>query len=260
MRILKRNSLILAIILSGILSACNGGLSDKFHMEKRYWDLSDYNEAVNQIKYFTKEDEQYPNYSNPETSPVFKKIVSIENVSVVLKDEALGLSHKNKFAEGMFKLQQDLFKTYNKIDRQDKFVYPVELVDIEDFGMKVQPLYFQLGNDQIVKNATDPESAEVKRMVNGNVQTMVGNFVNNINFIRHEEALNEEAKKRYAETIKDNITKLISDYPDANYTSMLSAVKTIQKRIKDAEIKKSFDHIQELITANIEQKEKKTQE
>jgi hypothetical protein len=88
MKLLKSLSFVLASLL---IFSCGSRLSDNFHMEKRYWDISDYEDALRQLKYHTPEEEGYPRLSDPLTAPVFVKLVDIENVSVVLEDEELGL-------------------------------------------------------------------------------------------------------------------------------------------------------------------------
>src|SRR5690606_27389081 len=149
-----------------ILSSC--GQQSRFPLDKRYWDVNDYDQVIFEIEFKTPEGEAYPSLSDPELSPVFNKLVDKENVSVVVTDEALGLRHRSQFAEEMFEQCRDLTKIYSVMDREDKFVYDREFVETLKFMLFVEIHYFKLGNEVILEEADDPNSTGVKNIIQNN--------------------------------------------------------------------------------------------
>lgn len=240
MKLLKSLSLVLASL---IIFSCGSKLSDNFHMEKRYWDVSDYEAALRQLKYHTPEEQGYPRLSDPLTAPVFIKLVDKENVSVVLEDEELGLKYKNELAQEYFDITRDVIEIYQGLDIQDKFIYPIELVKAVEFGLHTQLLYFKVGNDNVIKNAVNPEAANIKKTVRRNEQIIADNFKIYIDFLTKEDALNDEAKTLYAEMIIEYYSRLIEEFPKANYAKIKSSAKLISEKVSSTEIKDALDYI-----------------
>lgn len=244
MKLLK--TLGLAIIAM-ITINCNQKLPDKFHMEKRYWDPSDYQAALGQLKYGTSSEEGYPRLSDPFTAPVYNKLVDLNNVSVILEDETLGLKYRNEMSQKFFDYSQDIRKLYQKIDIQDKFIYPVELVGAIEFGLGTQLLYFKVGNDQIIKNAVNPNAKDIKRIINRNEQIIADNFKNDIEFLTKEDSFTDEALKQYAKIINKYFTRLINEFPGANYSKIKNTSTLILKKVKSKELKKSLENLIKII-------------
>lgn len=240
MKIFKLTSLILVVVL---FFSCSSKLPESFHMNKRFWDISDYQAAINQIRYATPKEEGYPRLSDPLTSPVFRKLVDKQNVSVILEDKQLGVKHKNQVAQEFFDVSREIIEIYQAIDIQDKFVYPQELVKAIEFGLHTQILYFKVGNDEIIKDAINPEASEIKSLVTHNEQIIANNFNNYITFLTKADALNDTAIKEYSEMINVYFTKLIKEFPSADYSTIKNTAKTIIIKVKSSVLKKSLEDL-----------------
>lgn len=237
MKISRLTSFILIAIL---FSGCGSKLPEDYHMEKKYWDISDYDEAIRYIKYSLPKEEGCPRLSDPTTAPVFMKLVDKQNVSVILEDNSLGLKHRNKVAEDFFRTSQDIITIYRELDKQDKFIYPVELEKAIEFGLHTQLLYFKVGNEAIIKDAVNPEDYETKRIITENEQTIADNFNNYIEFLTKEDAFNEPAIMEYAELIKIYFDRLIKEFPRANYTTIKNTAITVNTKVKSIVLKKAL--------------------
>ena len=129
---MKRKTLGYSILSVAILVlfACNSNdVAETYRLDKKFWDVKDYENAIRNIKY-TKQDEKKPCYSVPDKAAVFRKMVDKSNISVVVEDKELGLSHRSEFASQMFNQYRDLADVYLETDREDKYVYPLEVADI----------------------------------------------------------------------------------------------------------------------------------
>lgn len=229
------------IAVMGLIVSCGSKLPDDYHIEKKYWDTSDYDAAIRYLKYSLKEEEGYPRLSDPLTSPVFNKLVDKQNVSVVLEDEQLGLKHRNDVAQGFFDAAGDLFKIYQVIDIRDKFVYPLELVRVIDFYLYTQILYFRVGNDKIIKDNVDPDDPDTKRVLKRNEQAIADNFNNYLEFLAKEDAFNDAALLEYANVINVHFHKLIDEFPMANYSTIKNSANLLIKKVKSSDLKKALE-------------------
>ena len=149
MKIIKYS---LLIILYLILSSCKTE-NHEFPIEKRYWDLSDYDDAILELRYGYKDDESLPTFDNPENRIIVEKLTDHQNYKVVLDDKELGLKHRNEVASTFFNKWKDMNKIYSDTDRKDNYIYEEEMLKVWHFGLELQLKYFKLGNDQIKKNA-----------------------------------------------------------------------------------------------------------
>ena len=77
--------------------SCNS-TSDEFHLQKKYWDAGDYENALRLINYQSTKSEKLPNYADPAKKAVFVKLADANNFKVVLEDQAQGLTHRNDFS------------------------------------------------------------------------------------------------------------------------------------------------------------------
>jgi hypothetical protein len=240
----------LGIVLAMLIISCNT-VSNKFHMEKKYWDLEDYSSALSAIRYDIPADEKLPCLADEETSKIFEKLVDKQNILVVADDNSLGITHRAKFTSEMFNYFKSMHEAYDDIDKQDKFVYPMELVAIKDFGMFLQIYYFKLGNDEIIKNASNPEEPETITLLKSNSQTIVDNFQNQIDILVKEEAFSMDAMEKYSHAIDTNFAKLIATFPNANYSELSMSVDRILKKAKSSAIINSLSKLQGLLTEKL---------
>lgn len=240
MKLLRLTGLFL---LEFILFGCGSKLPENYHMEKRYWDVADYKDALRQINFRTPEEEGLPRFSDPVTAPVVKKLTDKQNVSVVLEDEQLGLNYRNKVATDFFHVSKDVINIYQQMDVQDKYIYPLELVSAIEFGLHTQILYFKIGNDAIISDAVNPEASDVKRIVRKNEQTVVNNFELYIEYLTKEEAFNEAALKKYAEVLNEYFTRLTTEFKDADFSGLKKTASLMQEKVKNPEIKAALDDL-----------------
>lgn len=237
---MKTFKLIGFLLVAVLVFSCKSKLPESYHMDKRYWDVSDYDEAIRYIKYSLPKEEGNPRLTDPLTAPVFMKLVDKQNVSVVLDDNLLGLKHRNEVAEEFFKSARDIIEIYRALDNQDKFIYPIELVRAIEFGLHTQLLYFKVGNNAIVKDAVNPDNSDVKRVITSNEQTVANNFNIYLEILTKEDAFNEFAIKEYAKLIDIYFSKLIKEFPSADYSTIKNTAKIMNAKVKSPVLKKAL--------------------
>lgn len=230
------NKRVLILLVSAYLFIIGCSSESRFPTEKRFWTPDDYREAIWQIQYRTPKGEEYPRFSNSETSIVIQKLVDPQNYEVVLDDTELGLNHRNEVAQAFFDQYKELQKAYRVMDIQDKYVYAQELIEIEKFGLGLQIKYFRLGNDRIIEQSDAPESARTKEILTSNEQTLIKNFTIYLDDIGDERYFSSHAPL-LAEGISIHFFKLIETYPNANYGAMLSKANLILKKVQSEELK-----------------------
>lgn len=240
---MKITNLFILVLVSIVLGACGSGLPDSYHMEKRYWDTEDYKFALNQIQYDASNEEGLPRLSDPVTAPVFEKLVDFENVSVVLADEQLGLDHRSKVSQEYFDIAKRITKAYQVMDVQDKQVYPLEFIKAIEFSLKTQLLYFKVGNDAILEYSIDSTSAETRSTVTNNEQRIADNFANYIEMLAKENSFNEAALKEYSNIIKECYTRLIKEFPYADYSYLKKISEKIIKKSQSNDIKEALEFL-----------------
>ncbi len=229
------NSKIFAFLMMSVaLVSC--GDNSKFPIEKRFWTPDDYDYTIRQIAYVTPEDEEYPRFSNPETSIVIQKLLDPQNYEVVLDDTELGLNHRNDVSQAFFDKIQDMEKAYSKMDVQDKYVYAQELIEMHKFGLGFQLKYFKLGNERILAQSDAPDAARTKEIITSNDQTIVRNFTIYLDHIGDEKYY-EPYAPLLAEGITTHFFSLIEQYPNANYDGMLNKANLILKKVQTQELK-----------------------
>jgi hypothetical protein len=212
-------------------------------MEKPYWDQEDYDNVIREIEFRTPEGERFPTFNDPETSPVINKLISRENVAIVVEDETLGLRHRAQFAQDMFDEYRDLARLYHVMDREDKFVYDLELVEIQKFGLYLEVYYFKLGNDQIIQESDTPDDPSVQHLVKSNEQIIVKNFNNYLDFVNQEKSFSEESLDRYVAGIKESYDRLLEAFPDADYAPAIEKAQAMEKKALNAGLKSSLNNL-----------------
>lgn len=233
----------LLFILCAFLIACGGGIQSEFPIEKRHWNAKDYDNAIRTILYGLPDDQKYPEFKNPETSPIVKKLTDKQNFLVVLTDDQLGLNHRSKVAGDFFTEYRELAEAYYVTDRQDKFVYGMELIEIMQFGLELQLHYFKLGNDKILKEADNPNSAEVKRVISSNEGTVFENFNNYLDLVNKSNGFSEEELKILSEGIDTYFTKLFHTFPNGNRSIIEKKANLMLKKTENGAIKGALEKL-----------------
>lgn len=242
---------LLVLALSILMISCESGpdYNALYRMEKPFWDVDDYANAIGKIQ-GTAPGTKKPSYGVPETAPVFTRLVNTENVSLITEDEALGVQHRADFAEGMFHRGQDMLTAYSTQDQEDKFEYPDELVDVIRFNLYTQMQYFDLGNQNILKQADDPSEERIKNMISGNEQTLVGNFVLYLDYVDDEKAFTADALQGYVDVLNEFFPALIAKYPKADYSGMKNKATDMMNKAENDKLKSALDNIIAKIDAN----------
>lgn len=253
-------ALVFGSMLLSALYSCNSGpdYNQLYRMEKQFWDAADYENAIYKIS-STAAGDKKPCYGIPETAPVFAKLVNKQNVAVVVEDEALGIQHRYEFAESMFGHSRDMYEAYSTLNREDKYEYPQELVDVLSFNLYVQNSYFELGNQNILKKADDPNEARVKNIIASNQQTLVDNYTLYLDLVNDESALSPEALQAYVNLLNEYFPPLIDKYPNANFMGMKEKSNNMLNKAKSESLKSALTVIIAKIDSNANriQQEKK---
>lgn len=229
------------IIFCVFLIGCGNGIESRFPMEKRFWGPKDYNTVYREIRFHGPKGERYPELKNPETALVFKKIIDRQNFEAVLNDDELGIKHRNTLAEDFFEEYKNFATLYYSMDRQDKFVYGIELVEVSKFGLDLQLLYFKLGNDNILQDADDPNESSVRTLLSSNERTIYNNFNNYLDFVNKENAFNENELLKYCEGIDVSYPKLFETFPKGNINITKNKAELMLKKTKKDIVRNSLE-------------------
>lgn len=240
-----KNKYIIITLLFVCLTSCKE--ENKFPIEKKYWDITDYDNVIREIKFGGNPDEKLPTFDNPETKVLLEKLTDEENFRVVLDDKELGLKHKNEIAQQFFEKWKDMSTIYREIDRTDKYIYEKELIEVLNFGLELQIKYFKLGNDEIIDKSDDPNSESVKSIVNSNTNTLVNNMMVYLDEINNEKSYSDIGLDLISNGIDKNFTELLKIYPDNNYESLLEKVNLLLNKTKSENIKQSLTKLKQLI-------------
>ncbi|CAM3698541.1 hypothetical protein FLGE108171_10955 [Flavobacterium gelidilacus] len=241
---MKINKLVLILFVAFI--GCNNE-DHNFPMDKRFWSINDYRNAVTELRSGYKEDEELPNFNNLETRAIVEKFTDTENFNVVLQDNELGIKHKNEVAGDFFMVWKDMINIYNILDKKDKYTYELEYLETYKFGLELQLSYFKLGNEEILKSADDPDSESTKRVLDSNISTLISNYTNYLDLVNSENAFSENGKKVYAESISEYFSKLINNHPDFDYSDLKSKNTLLMSKSNSEIIKNSLKEINILI-------------
>jgi len=238
--------LIIFALLCIALTNCKSEKRE-FPIDKRYWDLNDYDKVVLELNYGYKADEKLPTFDDPETRIIVSKLTDQQNFNIVLDDNELGLKHRNNIAEKFFSEWRDMNKIYDALDRKDQYLYDKEMLAVWHFGLGLQLKYFKLGNDQIKESADDPNSSGVKNNINSNIRTLIKNYLIYLDEINNEKAFTEKGKTELAAGINKYFFSLIELYPEANYSGMKNKAELMVKKSKSDKITSSLNKLIELI-------------
>lgn len=239
------------------ITLTNCETEERFPLSKRYWDIKDYEAVVNELKFGYKSDEKLPTLDDPETRLIVEKLTDRQNFTVVLGDKELGISYKNEVAEAFFKSWRLLNSVYTELDRKDNYIYDKEMLAVYHFGLDLQLRYFELGNEEIRVNSDDPNSDEVKATTGSNINILVKNFTNYLDYVNEEKRLSEKGQQIYAEGIKTYFSKLMNRYPETDFSNVKRKVDLMLKKTKVAPIKSELNNLNELLIENMNRKKQK---
>ena len=246
-----RKSYLLHLLsfLTVLLVSCGGDKSSSaFPMEKKYWTPEDYATVNDQLTPLKYGDKELPNLDNPKTAAIFQKMVDTTNFSIIANDNQLGIEHRKQSMSQFFDQYKELVGAYRGTDRSDKYQYPLELVEIEKFGLALQVYYIQTGNENIVKSSDDPNSAEVVDLVKRNKNILISNYNLYLDLINYEDRFTDKALISYSEGLRDFFPRLIENVaPDGDYSEMLVKVNNMLKKAKNSLIVTQLQNIQNLI-------------
>lgn len=243
---MKKNNLILFSILCLLITSCEEE-KHKYPLDKRYWDINDYNEIVRHLRFGYENDEKLPSFDNPETRLIVEKLIDEQNYKVVLDDNELGIKHRNNLGEKFFKEWRYMTEVYTATNRKDQYLYDKEMLAVWHFGLGLQLKYFKLGNDQIKANADDPNSKSVNNNINSNVKTLIKNYIIYLDEINNQNAFSSAGKIKLAKGIDIYFSQLINLYPNANYSGMKDKAQLMLKKSKSNEITLALTKLIQLI-------------
>jgi hypothetical protein len=236
-----------------LLCSCKGHKnSGAFPMKKKYWSPEDYHKVNNELTSLKYNEEELPRLDDPETEPVFKKIADTTNFSIVANDENLGIKHRSQFTSKMFDQYKELLSMYSDIDRQDKYEYPVEFVELLKFGLSLQAYYIKTTNENNLKAADDPQAAEIVSLIKRNEDVLISNYDLYLDYINYEDRFNDKALTSYSEGLGEFFPRLINNLvPAGYYNDMLTKVENMLKKSKNKLIITQLKNIQGLIKNKI---------
>jgi hypothetical protein len=224
--------------------SCNDK-NDKFPIEKRYWNIQDYENVVGELKYNSNPDESLPKFNDSETKIIIEKLTDEENFRVVLNDKELGVTHKSQVSQKFFDVWKRMNELYSSLDKKDMYIYEIEALEIWRFGLELQQEYFKLGNQKIDENSDGSE--RVKEVLDDNIETLIDNSLIYLDVIANEKQFTIEGKKLIAETINTSFSKLIEENPKADFYSLKNKINLLSKKITDSMILESLNSISNLI-------------
>ncbi len=242
---------MLYVIATFIFVSCGSKLSENFHMNKPVWDISDYDAAIQEIKYKMPKEQGLPRLSDPELAPVFLKLVDNANVNIVLADQQLGLEYKLEVGEQFFSIAKDILELYSEKNVQDQYVYPTEFVKAIDFSLNIQVQLFKINNENILKSTIDTNDYTVRSTVDANTNAIISNFTTYLEFLSKEDSFSEEALNEFAIVINNQFSKLIALFPEGDFRSLKQTSVLLKDKIRSENLKKSLSSL----ISTIEQKE-----
>lgn len=136
------------------------------------------------------------------------------------------------------------------MNREDKYVYDQELVEIYRFGAYLQIWYFKLGNEKILQNADN--AAEVRTLVSQNEQTVISNFNNYLDFVNNENSFSEGALKNYSDGIDESFSQLLDTFPKGDYYITLRKATDMEKKATNSDVKTALSNLIQKLNSKIE--------
>ncbi|MFP2997715.1 hypothetical protein ABN763_17520 [Spongiivirga sp. MCCC 1A20706] len=231
------------LLLLLIVTSCEK--KSKYPIDKRYWTPEDYHSVLLNSLYKNSDEDKTPSYADPETRMVVQKLMDHQNYLIVLDDNELGLKYRSEVAQKFFDEWKDLEKLYNVTDRKDQYTYEKEYLDAVDFGLGLQIKYFKIGNDNIIKNSSNPNEQRISNILRENEQTIIDNFTYKLELINQESAFSKEGLDKLNSIYKEHFTSLHNTFPKARYSNLIDKMNLLKTKSNSEKIKSTF---QELIS------------
>ena len=242
--------LLLTTVISSLISCDSSDKNSEFPIEKKYWTPEDYRTANSVLFSLNYNKTELPNLDNPKTILIVNKLVDTSNIAVVANDNQLGITHREEFLKNMFQEYKELSSKYTSLDKQDKYQYPSELVKVLKFGLYLQVPYIQVGNEKIIKESTNPNDAETKRVVSSNQQILIKNYNIYLDQINYQDRFSDKAIVEYAQGIDEYFPKLITQIlPNGDFSETLELVQNMLKKAKNPTLILELQKVENLIIA-----------
>ncbi len=230
-----------------LLTSCEEE-SHSFPIDKRYWDVEDYDNVIRELRFGYKGDEKLPTFDDPSSKIIVQKLTDQQNFNIVLLDKELGSKHKSEVSERFFKEWKEMVAIYNILNRKDEYVYDMELLEVWHFGLALQLQYFVLGNTQILKESDDPDAKSVQNTIRSNQKVLIKNYLIYLDEINREDAFSDRGKIKYAEGISTYFTKLVATYPEADYSLLTNKLSVLSKKVSSPKIMEAIEGLLQKIT------------
>lgn len=237
---MKKLCIALTVLTVITLFSCSSKKTYNFNLEKKYWTVEDYESAISEINYNMPKEEGYPRLSDPNTAAIFNKLVDLENVNVILLDTNLGLKYRQEVSKKFFDISEQIQDIYSDLDEKDHYIYPMEFVKTIEFSLNTQLLYFKIGNNRILRDATNPNEADLKNIITTNEQTIVNNFIIQLELLAKEEAFTPESIVELSSYIDKYFSQLILNFSHSDYSEMKQTATSLSSKVKSTELKSSL--------------------
>ena len=106
---------------------------------------------------------------------------------------------------------------------------------------------FELGNEKIVENSSNPGDREIVRVINSNIQTLVNNYKVYLNWLVKENSYSQDGLNRISDLISSIFVKLIKDYPDADYKAFKAELLSLSNKTKSKQLNLALNAVIEEI-------------
>ncbi|MCP4458967.1 MAG: hypothetical protein GY816_13245 [Cytophagales bacterium] len=246
------SSTLLLIFFILFVGCSTNNTVERYRLDKRFWTPKDYEKILADIKY-DYEGTTKPSYSNQELVMVYKKLVDHENFLIVINDDELGVNHRSDFASEMFKVSNRMSNIYYDVNREDKLVYPLEMIEISHFGLDLQSHYFRLGNEAIIQNADDPEANQIKKLLKSNIQVLISNYSAYLDFVKQEDSFSEDELSEYVKGFELYFEPLVEKYPEANFNKIVTKLDAMSKKAQSETLLKALQKLRVQLTPEIEE-------
>jgi len=255
---MQKNNFFLIILLCISLTNCEEE-AHKYPLNKRYWDLNDYDKAILELRFGYEDDEEKPKFNNADRL-VVQKLTDEQNFKVVTDDNELGIKHRSNVATEFFDHWKDMTKIYQITNRKDEYLYDIEMLAVWQFGLSLQLDYFKLGNDVIMETADDPDSSRIVNLLNSNINVLIDNYTYYLDEINNEKSFSNEGLVKLAEGIDENFSELIDLFPKGNYSGMRKKAELMLEKSNSDIVKSSLNNLIKLIDSKKEEENNSSEE
>lgn len=225
-----------------------------YHLDKKYWDENDYDDVINKIKNSATVDQKIISLSDAEKAPVFKKLVDKENIAIVADDTTLGLQHRETFVNAIVNKCETITDMYSGLNREDKYNYPSEYILAWKFYLWAEYYNVKIINEKMKKESDATNASEANELCISNMNIVINNYNIYLDLANRESSFTADALKFFAEGIDECFPKIISDFPDGDYSRMLPKVNALLQKVSSVYVKKSLENLKTKIDSFLEQK------